>query len=152
VLAALNNQTFPIYRNKAARFEEVTYASGCGSSARSMAGYGPAFMTLITMVERSVHARGACGVRSEARYGYRAATRYFAIFGASGQWQALTAEAAWTRLPQPGIEVWRLEILTETARGCGRHGARQRTRRFDESNRRRRPLAGCCAGGHQEQS
>ena len=45
VFVALNNQTFPIYRNKAGKgFEEVTYASGMRQLSRAMAGYGPGLL------------------------------------------------------------------------------------------------------------
>jgi len=138
VLAALNNQTFSHLFEKAGKgFEEVTYASGCRQLSRSMAAMAPAFMTLITMVGKICYRTRACGVRSRSP-GMESSspTRYFAILAQAANGGPLTAEAAWTRLPQPGIEVWRLEILTETARGCGRHGARQRRGDLDESKQK----------------
>src|SRR5208282_5211260 len=43
VTVALNNQTFPIFRNMGGSgFEEVTSSSGMRELSRSMSGYGPA--------------------------------------------------------------------------------------------------------------
>jgi len=54
----------------------------------------------------------------------------FRNLGASGQWQALTAEAGLDAAPQPGIEVWRLEILTETGAWMWSSRRSAKTRRF----------------------
>src|SRR5208337_4562715 len=86
VLAALNNQTFPIYRNKAGKgFEEVTYASGMRQLSRSMAAMAPAFMTLTTMVGKICSSRAGMWNRFRSPVWISSnPTRYFAIWAQAG--------------------------------------------------------------------
>lgn len=95
VFAALNNQTFPIYRNKAGKgFEEVTYASGMRQLSRSMAGYGPGFYDFDNDGWKDLFiARGHVESVPKPGMDIEQPNTVFRNLGASGQWQALTAEA-----------------------------------------------------------
>ncbi len=95
VFVALNNQTFPLFQNKGGKgFEEVTYATGMRNLSRAMAGYGPGFYDFdndgwkdLFVTRGHVEAKAKPGTDIE---------QYNTVFrnpGASGQWQALTAEA-----------------------------------------------------------
>jgi enediyne biosynthesis protein E4 len=92
---ALNNQTFPIFQNMAGRgFEEVTYKSGMQVLSGSMAGYGPGLFDFDNDGWKDLFvSRGH--VESIPRPGIPI-EQYNTVFrnlGASGKWQALTAEA-----------------------------------------------------------
>jgi hypothetical protein len=101
VLAALNNQTFPIYRNKAGKgFEEVTYASGMRQLSRSMAGYGPGFYDFDNDGWKDLFiARGHVESVPKPGMDIEQPNTVFRNLGASGQWQALTAEAGLDAAP-----------------------------------------------------
>jgi len=91
----LNNQTFPLFQNKAGKgFEEVTYPSGMRNLTRSMAGYGPGFYDFDNDGWKDLFVtRGH--VESIRKPGTDI-DQYNTVFrnpGATGQWQALTAEA-----------------------------------------------------------
>lgn len=95
VFVALNNQTFPLFQNKAGKgFEEVTYPSGMRNLTRSMAGYGPGFYDFDNDGWKDLFVtRGH--VESIPKPGTDI-DQYNTVFrnpGATGQWQALTAEA-----------------------------------------------------------
>lgn len=101
VLAALNNQTFPIYRNKGGKgFEEVTYASGMRQLSRSMAGYGPGFYDFDNDGWKDLFiARGHVESIPKPGMDIEQFNTVFRNLGASGQWQALTAEAGLDAAP-----------------------------------------------------
>jgi enediyne biosynthesis protein E4 len=95
VFVALNNQTFPLFQNKGGKgFEEVTYPTGMRNLSRTMAGYGPGLYDFdndgwkdLFVTRGHVEAKAKPGTDIE---------QYNTVFrnpGASGQWQALTAEA-----------------------------------------------------------
>jgi hypothetical protein len=95
VFVALTNQTFPLFQNKAGKgFEEVTYPSGMRNLTRAMAGYGPGFYDFdndgwkdLFVTRGHVESIPKPGTDIE---------QYNTVFrnpGATGQWQALTAEA-----------------------------------------------------------
>jgi len=101
VLVALNNQTFPIYRNKGGKgFEEVTYSSGMRQLSRQMGGYGAGFYDFdndgwkdLFISRAHVERIPKPGMEIE---------QYNTVFrnlGASGHWQALTAEAGLDAAP-----------------------------------------------------
>ena len=95
VTVALNNETFPVFRNlSGGGFEEITYPSGMREMSRSMAGYGPGLFDFDNdgwkdlFVTRG-HVRGLPkpGLPVEQH------NTVFRNLGASGRWQALTEEA-----------------------------------------------------------
>ena len=95
VFVALNNQTFPLFQNKAGKgFEEVTYPSGMRNLSRNMAGYGPGFFDFDNDGWKDLFV-----TRGHVEYMTKPGTdieQYNTVFrnpGATGQWQALTAEA-----------------------------------------------------------
>jgi hypothetical protein len=95
VFVALNNQTFPLFQNKAGKgFEEVTYPSGMRNLTRNMAGYGPGFFDFDNDGWKDLFV-----TRGHVEYMTKPGTeieQYNSVFrnpGATGQWQALTAEA-----------------------------------------------------------
>jgi len=101
VFVALNNQTFPLFQNKGGKgFEEVTYATGMRNLSRAMAGYGPGLYDFdndgwkdLFVTRGHVEAKAKPGTDIE---------QYNTVFrnpGASGQWQALTAEAGLNASP-----------------------------------------------------
>jgi len=99
---ALNNQTFPIFQNMGGRgFEEITYESGMQVLSGSMAGYGPGLFDFDNDGWKDLFvARGH--VESIPRPGI-AIEQYNTVFrnlGASGKWQALTAEAGLDASPR----------------------------------------------------
>jgi hypothetical protein len=101
VFAALNNQTFPIYRNKAGKgFEEVTYASGMRQLSRTMAGYGPGFYDFDNDGWKDLFvARGHVESIPKPGMEVEQPNTVFRNPGASGQWRALTAEAGLDAAP-----------------------------------------------------
>ncbi|MGD0126166.1 MAG: CRTAC1 family protein [Terriglobia bacterium] len=95
VTVALNNETFPVFRNMDGKvFEEVTYPSGMRELSRSMAGYGPGLYDFdndgwkdLFVTRGHVRAQPVPGIPID---------QYNTVFrnlGASGKWQALTEEA-----------------------------------------------------------
>jgi enediyne biosynthesis protein E4 len=101
VFVALNNQTFPLFQNKGGKgFEEVTYPTGMRNLSRAMAGYGPGFYDFdndgwkdLFVTRGHVEAKAKPGMDIE---------QYNTVFrnpGASGQWQARTAEAGFDASP-----------------------------------------------------
>ena len=101
VTVALNNQTFPIFRNLGGRgFEEITYESGMRELSRSMSGYGPGLFDFdndgwkdLFVTRGHVEALPKPGTEIE---------QYNTVFrnlGAGGKWQALTEEAGLNASP-----------------------------------------------------
>ncbi len=95
VTVALNNETFPVFRNLDGRqFEEITFPSGIRELSRSMGGYGPGLCDFdndgwkdLFVTRGHVRAHSIPGI---------AVDQYNTVFhnpGASGKWQALTEEA-----------------------------------------------------------
>jgi hypothetical protein len=95
VLVALNNQTFPIFRNDGkGSFEEITAQCAMAYLSRSMGGYGPGLYDFdndgwkdLFVTRGHVEARPKPGTEIE---------QYNTVFrnlGSSGRWQALTEEA-----------------------------------------------------------
>jgi hypothetical protein len=101
VLVALNNQTFPIYRNKGGKgFEDVTYASGMRQLTRPMGGYGAGFFDFdndgwkdLFISRAHVERIPKPGMDIEQH------NTVFRNLGADGHWQALTAEAGLEAAP-----------------------------------------------------
>ncbi len=101
VFVALNDQTFPLFMNKAGKgFEEVTLPTGMRQLSHSMSGYGPGFFDFDNDGWKDLFvSRGH--VESIAAPGYTVA-QYNTVFrnpGASGKWRALTEEAGFTASP-----------------------------------------------------
>ncbi len=96
VTVALNNETFPVFRNLDGRgFEEITFPSGMRELSRSMGGYGPGLYDFDNDGWKDLFVtRGHVRAPLETR-GLRSSstTRFFDNLGASGKWQALTEEA-----------------------------------------------------------
>ncbi len=95
VFVALNNQTFPIFRNKAGKgFEEVTYASGMRQLSRPMAGYGAGFYDFDNDGWKDLFiSRGHVEYIAKPGMEIQQHNTVFRNLGASGKWQALTGEA-----------------------------------------------------------
>ena len=95
VTVALNNETFPVFRNMGGHgFEEITYPSGMRELSRSMGGYGPGLYDFdndgwkdLFVTRGHVRALPITGVTIEQH------NTVFRNLGASGKWQALTEEA-----------------------------------------------------------
>jgi len=100
-LVALNNQTFPIYRNKAGKgFEEVTYPSGMRQLSRNMAGYGAGFYDFDNDGWKDLFvSRGHVESIPKPGMDIEQLNTVFRNTGANGQWQALTAEAGFDASP-----------------------------------------------------
>ncbi len=101
VTVALNNQTFPIFRNMSGRgFEEVTFPTGMRELSRSMAGYGPGLFDFdndgwkdLFVTRGHVEALPKPGTEVE---------QYNTVFrnlGAKRRWQVLTEEAGLNASP-----------------------------------------------------
>jgi enediyne biosynthesis protein E4 len=101
VLVALNNQTFPIYRNKGGKgFEEVTYASGMQQLSRPMGGYGPGLYDFDKDGWKDLFISRAHVERiPKPSMEVNQHNTVFRNLGASGHWQALTAEAGLDAAP-----------------------------------------------------
>jgi hypothetical protein len=95
VTVALNNQTFPVFHNVGGHgFEEITFPSGMRELSRSMGGYGPGLFDFdndgwkdLFVTRGHVEALPKPGTEIEQ------CNTVFRNLGASGKWQALTAEA-----------------------------------------------------------
>ena len=101
VLVALNNQTFPIFRNDGkGSFEEITAQCAMAYLSRSMGGYGPGLYDFdndgwkdLFVTRGHVEARPKPGTEIE---------QYNTVFrnlGPSGRWQPLTEEAGLNASP-----------------------------------------------------
>jgi len=101
VTVALNNQTFPIFRNMSGRgFEEVTFPTGMRELSRSMGGYGPGLFDFdndgwkdLFVTRGHVEALPKPGTEVE---------QYNTVFrnlGANRRWQVLTEEAGLNASP-----------------------------------------------------
>ena len=98
---ALNNQTFPIFRNMKGRdFEDITYISGLGDLSLSMGGYSPGLYDFDNdgwkdlFVTRGHIQLKQFGVETKQH------NTVFRNLGPSGKWQALTKEAGLTASPR----------------------------------------------------
>jgi len=95
VTVALNNETFPVFRNIEGRqFEEITFPSGMRELSRTMGGYGPCLCDFdndgwkdLFVTRGHVRAHSVPGITVEQH------NTVFRNLGASGKWQALTEEA-----------------------------------------------------------
>ena len=114
VTVALNNQTFPVFRNMGGRgFEEITFPSGMREMSRSMGGYGPGLYDFDNDGWKDLFVtRGH--VRALPKPGMTI-DQYNTVFqnvGASGKWHhrassrlaGTSLATACSRLGSPGIE------------------------------------------------
>jgi hypothetical protein len=101
VFVALDNQTFPLFLNKAGKgFEEVTYPTGMRKLSRGMAGYGPGFFDFDNDGWKDLFvSRGHVESLSTPTYEIDQYNTVFRNPGPGGQWQALTAEAGFEAAP-----------------------------------------------------
>ena len=117
VTVALNNETFPVFRNLGGQgFEEITYPSGMRELSRSMGGYGPGLYDFdndgwkdLFVTRGHVRALPITGVTIEQH------NTVFRNLGASGKWQALTEEAGLDASPRRATAGARSATSTETA-------------------------------------
>ena len=101
VTVGLNHQTFPIWRNQDGKsFEEITGPSGMRGLSMGMGGYSPGFFDFdndgwkdLFVTRGHVEARTKPGMEVEQH------NTVFRNLGASGKWQALTAEAGLAAAP-----------------------------------------------------
>jgi len=95
VFAALTDQTFPLFRNKGGKgFEEVTSSSGMRRLSLGMSGYGPGLYDFDNDGWKDLFvSRGHVESINTPTYKVEQYNTVFRNLGASGQWQALTAEA-----------------------------------------------------------
>jgi enediyne biosynthesis protein E4 len=95
VFVALNDQTFPLFKNKAGKgFEEVTFPTGMRQLSRGMSGYGPGLFDFDNDGWKDLFvSRGHVESIDTPTYAINQYNTVFRNPGASGQWQALTAEA-----------------------------------------------------------
>ena len=178
VFAALNNQTFPIFRNKAGKgFEEVTYPSGMRQLSRPMAGYGAGFYDFdndgwkdLFITRGHVERVGKPGMDIE---------QYNTVFrnlGTSGKWQALTSEAgldasgvarhrgcAFGDLDGDGrmdvvvtalgkeAEIWMHQTERRWALAGGGAGRNEKQSRRDWGDREDRDGGGCSVQSHDDE-
>ena len=101
IFVALNNQTFPLFLNKAGKgFEDAGNQTGLRELTRPMAGYGAGFFDFDNDGWKDLFvSRGH--VESIPAAGYEI-NQYNSVFrnpGSTGKWQALTAEAGLTASP-----------------------------------------------------
>jgi enediyne biosynthesis protein E4 len=101
VFVALNNQTFPFFMNKAGKhFEEVTFATGMRQLSRSMSGYGPGFFDFDNDGWKDLFvSRGHVESVAAPSYAIEQNNTVFRNPGATGKWEALTAEAGFDASP-----------------------------------------------------
>ncbi len=157
VTAALENQTFPIWKNIAGKdFREVTTQSGMRTLCMHMAGFGAGFVDFDNDGWKDLFiSRGDVLSRAMPNTTVEQHNTVFrnlgATGGANGRWEALTAEAGLDASPAArhrGLAFGDLD-------GDGRidvsgHLARAPRRNLDESQPRRRALAGDRAGRNEE--
>jgi enediyne biosynthesis protein E4 len=102
VTVALNDQTFPIWRNDHGQaFEEITDSSGMRELSLHMGGYGPGLFDFDNDGWKDLFvSRGHVEVLS--KYGMEIAQHnvVFRNLGPSGRWQALVAEAGFKAAPR----------------------------------------------------
>lgn len=95
VFVALNDQTFPLFLNKSGKgFEEATLPTGMRQLSRAMSGYGAGLFDFDNDGWKDLFvSRGHVESISEASFTVDQPNTVFRNPGASGKWQALTAEA-----------------------------------------------------------
>jgi hypothetical protein len=95
VFAALNNQTFPVFRNSdGGEFREVTAASGMRAATLAMSGFGAAFYDFDNDGWKDVFfTRGHVASLPQPGHDIDEFNTVFRNLGASGRFQALTEEA-----------------------------------------------------------
>ncbi len=100
--AALNRQTFPLFRNRHGReFDDVTYSSGMRALSYNMGGYGVGFYDFDNDGWKDFFvARGHVEALPKPGTRIRQHNTVFRNLGASGGWQALTGEAGFRALPR----------------------------------------------------
>jgi hypothetical protein len=98
VTVALNHQTFPIWRNEGGkRFKEITNACGMRKLSWDMGGYGPGLYDFDNDGWKDLFVtRGHVEVVPKPGMEVNQHNTVFRNLGASGKWQALTAEAGLT--------------------------------------------------------
>jgi enediyne biosynthesis protein E4 len=101
VFVALNDQTFPLFSNKAGKgFEEVTFPTGMRQLTRNMSGYGAGFFDFDNDGWKDLFvSRGHVESLAGAAFTVDQQNSVFRNPGTSGKWQALTAEAGLTASP-----------------------------------------------------
>lgn len=100
VFVALNNQTFPIFRNiNGTEFEDVTYPSGMLNLSLSMGGYGPGLYDFDNDGWKDLFVTRGHIQLQRAGVEVNQHNTVFRNLGPSGKWQALTKEAGLTAAP-----------------------------------------------------
>jgi enediyne biosynthesis protein E4 len=101
VFVALNDQTFPFFVNKAGkRFEEATLATGMRQLSRPMSGYGAGFFDFDNDGWKDLFvSKGHVESVAAPSYAIEQNNTAFRNPGATGRWQALTAEAGFDAAP-----------------------------------------------------
>ena len=101
VFVALNDQTFPVFMNRAGKgFEEVTLPTGMRQLSRSMSGYGPGFFDFDNDGWKDLFvSRGHVESIGAPSYAVEQYNTVFRNPGATGKWQALTEEAGFAASP-----------------------------------------------------
>lgn len=95
---ALNNQTFPLFRNnKGAAFEEITAPSGMRELSMAMSGYGAGFYDFDNDGWKDLFvSRGQVEALPKPGAPVEQYNTVFQNLGPSGKWRALTGEAGLT--------------------------------------------------------
>lgn len=101
VTVALNNETFPIWRNRHGRgFEEITGISGMRELSVHMGGYGPGLYDFDNDGWKDWFvSRGHVEMWPKPGTPVTQPNTVFRNLGASGRWEALTAKAGFTAAP-----------------------------------------------------
>lgn len=101
VTVALNNQTFPMFRNRSGHgFEEVTHQTGMRNLSLGMSGYGPGLFDFDNDGWKDLFvSRGHVEALPKPGTEIAQPNTVFRNPGASGKWTALTAEAGFTAAP-----------------------------------------------------
>jgi hypothetical protein len=101
VTVALNNQTFPVFRNMGGRrFEETTFPSGMRQMSRTMGGYGPGLYDFDNDGWKDLFVtRGHVLALPKPGMPVDQYNTVFRNLGAGGKWQALTEEAGLNASP-----------------------------------------------------
>lgn len=102
VVVALNDQTFPIFRNAGGqRFEEVTEPSGMREQSRNKGGYAPGLYDFDNDGWKDLFvSRGHVEALPKPATEIEQHSTVFRNLGASGRWQALTEEAGLDAAPR----------------------------------------------------